>query len=278
MHFSRLIGVIYVVGAVFGLVISLGGLLLLWTTKSNVTNSIIGVVALGGRTVEATSITVNVMGTSLDQAGTSLKLIQIMLVDTGTSLKNSGELVRSTGGLVGVNMVDFVDNAKSSLASMQNSAQVVDNMLRTITGIPLIGPWLGGQRYNPDVPLAESVAKVSKSMDPLPDSLKKIRSDLDVSAENIATVKSEVDSAAKQMDSIQASLTDAQKEVEDYKSIISELQTRYTRFQTRLPAVLNTFYIGLTVILIWILITQVGMLLHGIELMDELGRNRFHNT
>lgn len=267
MQFNRLIGVIYVVGAVFGLVISLGGLLLLWTTKSNVTNNIIGVVALGGRTLEATNTTVNVMGTSLDQAGTSLKLIQNMLVDTGTSLENSGELVRSTGSLVGVNMVDFVDNAKSSLASMQTSAQVVDNMLRTITGIPLIGPWLGGQRYNPDVPLAESVAKVSKSMDPLPDSLKKIRSDLEVSAGNITTVKSEVDSAAKQMDSIQASLTDAQKVVEDYKSIVSELQARYTRFQNRLPAVLNTIYIGLTGLLIWILITQVGMLLHGIELM-----------
>ena len=61
MRYSRLTGVIYVIGSIFGLLISLGGLLTLWATKQDVTQNLTGTVALVGRTLTATRDTIGVV-------------------------------------------------------------------------------------------------------------------------------------------------------------------------------------------------------------------------
>lgn len=265
-RFSRLTGVIYVIGAIFGIIISLGGLIWLWTTRNDVMQSVTGTAELAGQTLNATRDTIAVIGESLDQAAADLETIQAMLMDTGKTLEDTGSLVSSTGDLVGVEMVAFVDNTQASLDSAQNSARMVDNVLSTLNSIPLIGPSLG-RGYNPEITLEESFASVSTSMNPLPDSLRKIRRDLDVAAANASTLQAEVETLAGQVSDIQISVSNAQKVTETYRKILVDLQERYTRFEDRLPLVLNTVYYGITAFLVWMFITQIGMILHGIQLM-----------
>jgi len=135
-----------------------------------------------------------------------------------------------------------------------------------INSVPFVGPYLGNG-YNPDLPLQASVAEVSESLDPLPDSLTQIRRDLDVSSANVSTIKSEMETLAKQLESIQSNLVEARKVADEYSKILSGVQTRYDKFENRLPLTIDTIYIGLTGVLIWIFITQLGMLIHGIELL-----------
>jgi adhesin HecA-like repeat protein len=263
---SRLTGIIFVIGAVFGLIISIGGLFVLWSTKDKVNRQVTGAVSLFGDALTATRDTIGVVSSTIDEADGNLDAVHQMILDVSDTLDQSSGLISSTGDLIGNNMVDFVTNTQTSLVSVENSAKAVDSILTKITAVPFIGGYLGNG-YNPDIPLQESVANVNKSMDPLPDSLKKIRRDLDVSSANVATVKGEVTALAIQIDAIQSSLMDARRMVVEYRRILSDVQSRYDKFEQRLPGMINTFYVGLTGVLIWVLITQLGMLLHGIELM-----------
>ena len=68
LRFSRLTGVIYVIGAVFGIIFSLGGLFFLWTTRTEVVQTVTGTAALVGQTLEATRETIAVIEASLSQA------------------------------------------------------------------------------------------------------------------------------------------------------------------------------------------------------------------
>jgi len=262
MRYSRLTGVIYVIGSIFGLLISLGGLLTLWATKQDVTQNLTGTVALVGRTLTATRDTIGVVSDSLEEAETDLDLLNKMIDGMGKSMDDSGGLIRSTADLVGVEMVGFVNNTQTSLTSVQSSARVVDDFLGLLSSLPLIGA-----RYKPDVPLEDSIALVKTSMDPLPDSLLKIQRDLDVSAANVATLKSEMDALAKQVGAIEESLSQARKMVEEYRAILSDVQARYDRFQDRLPVAITITYLGLTGLLIWMLMTQIGMLINGIGML-----------
>ncbi len=265
MH-SRLSGVIFVIGAVFGLMISIGGLVVLWSTKADVTRRVSSTVALVGSALTATREMIGVVGTSLDQAGTSLQITQGMINDVSGTLNDSSGLISSTADLIGTDMVDFVNNTQTSLASVQNSAKAVDSILTKISSVPLIGPYLGGG-YRPDLPLEASVANVSRSLDPLPGSLTKIRSDLDVSSTNVAAIHADVQTLAGQIDSIKANLEQARNVVEAYRGILADVQTRYNAFESRLPVTINVIYFGVTTVLVWILITQIGMLIRGIELL-----------
>lgn len=265
-RFSRLTGVIYVVGAIFGILISLGGLIWLWSTRSAVVESVTGTAALAGETLNATRDTIAVIGESLDQAAADLETIQAMLLNSGKTLEDSGGLIRSTGELVGVEMVNFFDNTQTSLDSAKNSARMIDNVLSTLNRIPLIGPSLG-RGYDPDVTLEQSFINVAASMQPLPDNLRKIRRDLDVAAANASTLQAEIETLAGQVADIQTSVSNAQRVTETYRKILVDLQGRYDRFEERLPLVVNTIYYGITAVLVWMFITQMGMLIHGIELM-----------
>ena len=159
-------------------------------------------------------------------------------------------------------MVGFVNNTQTSLTSVQSSARVVDDFLGLLSSLPLIGA-----RYKPDVPLEDSIALVKTSMDPLPNSLLKIQRDLDVAAANVATLKIEMDALAKQVGAIEESLSQARKMVDEYRAILSDVQTRYDRFQARLPVAITITYLGLTGLLTWILMTQIGMLINGIGML-----------
>lgn len=261
-RFSRLTGVIYVVGALFGLLISVGGLAVLWSTKGTVTRAVNDSVDLASRTLDATRITIGVVSESLEQASTNLELINEIIVDVASSIEDSNGLLTTTAGLVGNDMVGFVEETQESLATVQTSARLVDDTLRFISGIPIIGG-----RYRPEVPLQDSVAEVSRSLEPLPESFGKIKRELDVSAANLDVVQREVERLGEQVEEIDTSLNDAIDVVDRYRLLMVDLRDRFDVFERYLPATLNTIYLGATAILIWIFITQLGLLLHGIEML-----------
>ena len=263
-RYSRLIGVIYIIGAVFGFIISLGGLMILWTTKAEVTAAVTEAVVLVGRTLAATHETIQVINQSLDQAGEDLDLIQGILGEVAGTLSESDGLLTDTSNMVGSELVSFVEDAQDSLDSVQVGARLVDDALRLVSRVPLLGV-----RYTPEVPLQESIAEVSRSLEPLPGSFGKIQSGLDTSAAHLATVQLDVERLADEIDQIDTSLSTAHEVSKEYNAILAEVQQRYDQVEERIPLALNLFYLGLTSILVWILITQTGMLIHGIELLQK---------
>lgn len=260
-RFSRLTGVIFVVGALFGLLISIGGLYALWSTRESATGSIFEMVELTGQALDATRATIGVVNNSLDQAAQNLSLIRDIADDVAGTLNDSHDLIESTAGLIGNDMVGFVNDTQTSLASVETSARLVDDTLRVISSIPLIGP-----RYRPEVPLQESVAQVSDSLAPLPGSFETISRQLDVSAAHVATVRFEIETLAEQVDEIDQSITQAKEVVDDYSDVLDGMQARYDKAAGDLPLALDIIYIGLTTLLIWIFITQLGLLIHGLEM------------
>jgi hypothetical protein len=261
-RFSRLTGVIYVVGALFGLVISIGSLFLLWTTRADVTRDVNATVNLMSRTLDATRDTIQVVGSSLGQASTDLELIRGIIQDVALTLDDSTGLITSTAGLVGGDMTSFVRETQISLASVEASARLVDDTLRIVSIVPFIGP-----RYQPEVPLQESVASVSRSLDPLPASFGRISRELDVSAANLSVIQYEIELLVNQLDGIHTSITSAQLVVEEYRLILVELRSSLDGVENRLPAMIDTVYLAITALLISMLITQLGMLVHGIALL-----------
>lgn len=259
---SRLSAVIIILGAVFGLVFSTAALVLLWTTRETVTADIEAMAALTGRTLDASYETVRVADRTLEQASQELELIETLTDNLGQVLDNSSDLISDTAGLIGTDMVGFVDNTQTALASVERSSGLIDDFLGVVSAVPFIGG-----RYRPEVPLQESVQRVSRSLDPLPEAFEQIRRDLDTASANAATLRGQVSALADQVGAIQTSLDDARSIVMEYQEILSDAQARFERFEARLPARINMVYWAATALLVWVLISQLGALLHGIALL-----------
>jgi hypothetical protein len=261
-RYSRLIGVIYITGAVFGIIISLAGVIGLWATKPRVTQAIGSTAVLVGHMIDATRGTVEVAATSLDQASTDLAAMQTIISQVGTTLNDSTGLISSTSTMVGKDMIGFVSDFQSSMESVQSSARFVDDFLGVVGNIPFIG-----SRYKPNVSLAESFAQVNRSLDPLPKKFTDIQRQLDVASANVEVMQKQIESLSGEIAGINDSVDRAKAQAEEYRILLRDMRDRWTALQRQLPLILTIFYLGITALLVWIFISQLGILIHGIELL-----------
>ena len=254
----------YIFSAVLGIVLGMLAGIGLWMTRERVTLQLTELGALAGRTLEATQLTIDVTGRTLDQAAVDLELIAAMLSNLGGTLDSSGGLISSTADLVGEDMVDFVGDTQASLTSVQNSARFIDDFLGIISSVPFIGG-----RYRPDVPLTESVSRVSASLDPLPEAFSKISADLDTASANAATLERQIETLSEQVAEIKDTVVEARAVVDEYHGILADTRDRYDAVRERFTVWSNVIYGALTVFLVWLVISQLAALLHGISELRE---------
>lgn len=262
-RYDQLIAVIYIIGALFGIILSLGGAIGLWVTKEKITGQVTEIVSLMGRTLDATRTTVTVVNSSLENASGHLDLIQLMITDTAATLAETDGLISETSTMIGEDMVLFVEDTQSSLDTVQTSARFIDDFLRVVSNIPLIG-----RRYQPSVTLQDSIAGVKVSLDTLPESFGNIQRELDVTAANMETIQVEMTQLAERVSLIDEEISEATRVAEEYRMILADVRTRWDVVEENMPAWLNTGYLALTALLIWIFINQVGTLIHGIALLQ----------
>lgn len=263
-RYDRLVAVIYIIGALFGIILSLGGAIGLWASKEKITGQVTEVVSLMGRTLDATRATIAVVNSSLDQSTTHLDLIHQMITDTAATLEDTDGLITETSSMIGEDMVLFVEDTQESLQTVQTSARFIDDFLRVVSNIPFIG-----RRYQPEVTLQDSVAEVNESLETLPESFGSIQRELDVTAANIQTMQIEFTDLAERVKLIEEELNEANEVAEEYRMILADVRTRWDVVEENMPAWLTTGYLALTALLIWIFINQVGVLIHGIALLSE---------
>jgi hypothetical protein len=242
---------------------------LVWTTRPDVVLTVNEMVLITRRTLDATSHTVQVANTSLDKAGENLALMQTLLEGVASALDESTGLITSTGEMINTDLSGVISEAQSSLTQVEDSARMVDDALRVVdttlsllARIPLIGPV-----YRPRAPLQESVLSVTRSLDPLPASFARISRELDTSAANIAVIRTEVSMLAQEIGNIDSSLEEARSVADEYNLILLDLSNRLERLEQRLPNVLDALYLGVTLLLASMLVTNMAMLIHGVVLV-----------
>lgn len=276
--FSRTTGWLFLISAVFGLLLALGCLIGLWVTKSSVTGALTSGMALMGETLDATGETVEVITRALNRAGESLELITLLTDDVAQTVSDSQGLIGSTADLIGKDMTGFVSETQESLTEVEDSARMVDGALSTIDStlqliarIPIIGSGLPQAQpsYQPRVPLQESVAEVSRSLDPLVQSFSQIETQLNTSADQAAAIQSEIEQLGQEIAAIETNLTEAKTVTDRYRVIIDDGQQRFERVETRLPVLVNGGYMLLTVVLLWLMMSQVAMLAQALEILRK---------
>ena len=85
----------------------------------------------------------------------------------------------------------------------------------------------------------------------------------------MATVKAEIDGLSKQVADISLSVQSARQEVVQYQLILADTRDRLDKLQNNLTVYIDTTFLAVTVILIWVGISQLGALLQAAELFSR---------
>ncbi|NLG70546.1 MAG: hypothetical protein GX495_00700 [Chloroflexi bacterium] len=259
---NRIAGIILTITAVIGLLFCLAAIALVWRFKTTAAEQLIKDLSAAGGALDITAQGLIVADQSLNESIASLEGLKITVDDTASTIRETTPLVETLADLMGEDVPTALESVKTSLDAAQESARIIDGMLSALSFLP-------GVNYDPPVPLNEALADVSDSIAELPESFAAMEESLDNASSRAGEVERDIRRIADDIDEISRNLEDARKVIGDYAALVTDLQTRFERFETSLPAIVNSGAMILTFLLVWAAVAQVGMFLQGVALLQN---------
>lgn len=257
------LGILLVVASISGMAISIFGIVGLWRIEANIKTSVNETLALLDTALQTTSDGLAVASQSLDQADDSLAALVITIQAAGKSVEETLPLIDTLSSVTTRDLPQTISTSQQAIQSARVSANVIDSTMRTLAAVP----FLGVAGYNNTVPLSDSLADLSNSLDPISDSLTSMEESLSASRDNLSDIGASSAEVAKNIAAIRASLGQARQVITQYESVVTTLQQQAAAARKNAPANLDRVAWFITIVFLWLGLTQIGLLLQGLEML-----------
>lgn len=258
----RIAGVIAILLAVSSIIFSLFLLVRLWQIQDPLEENLISVFLLFSETFTTTHESLDLINDTLDNALQNITGLQDAMLAMAQTLNDTGSLIDDLNSLVDKDLPLTISTTQISLESAGASAAVIDDVMTTLSRIPLLN-----LTYEPETPLNIALDEVSSSLDNIPNSLESLSMDLSKTQESLEDFEGEIIDLAEELDLVGENIRETQVVIDQYLTQVDQFQDRTDAISDALPGWLNRVSWLITFILIWLLVIQIGFLLQGISLL-----------
>ena len=258
----RIIGFLLIVAALGGLIFSLYGLVSVWRLRPVALNNANSSLDLVQASLDTTKQGLTVADQSLNSTMASIGALESAVTTISKTFEDSVPVIQTLTDLTATELPQTVVSAQTSLVAAQESAKIIDSVLRALVSIPFVNKDI----YNPPVPLDVALGDVSKSLDGLPASLKSIGTSMKATSGNLEIMRADMDQMATTIRGINTGLEDAQGVIQQYQQLINDLDQRLENTRPKVPGWINSLAWVITLAFLWLGIAQFGLLLQGLQL------------
>jgi methyl-accepting chemotaxis protein len=238
---KQVLGALLFFIAIFGIIFSVLGIATTWYFKPRVQDTIITIVDSIDQILINTEGGLVVLDSALESAIGNLDTISITLTNLNTTVDSISDSLNSSADLIGGDLRFTIIDTQTALTSAAASAGLVDNTLRFIAAIPLLGA-----DYRPEVPLSASLEQVSESLDDIPDAFLEIEQYIRETEDGMVSLKTDISELANEIDEYEQDLKDARTIISDYDLIIDDLSEQLSniRQQTALFLMIGSIFLS----------------------------------
>jgi hypothetical protein len=265
---KRVLGICLIVFSALGLVISLLGLVAVFGFSGPVASSADQALQLTVAALTSGQQNLDLAQRALAEAQTALEATEAFVEGAGGGLANSSAVMGSLSDMLVGDLGHVVVETQHSLAAAEEAAAVMEELLH---GLNVISG-LTGLTYDPDVSLTESFARINESLDTVPRTLAELDQSLTAAQEDLDDSQASVAELAGPLRESEAVLTEAQASLEEYSGLIAQLIQEVEGLQHSLPRWTRAVVFSLYFLLLWLAITQVGLLWQGWEMASDQPR------
>lgn len=281
--FKRLLGFLILLVGLGGLILSGGGLV------------------FGRQAIDQVAVnlenSLQTTADSLDTVINSLVLAQTTLADVGTTLGTASDTTETVATavqesrplLTQINTIatdqvpQTLEEVQTAIPNIAQVAGVVDNTLTTLNNfrldesltIPIpFGPEINiplqfdlGIDYTPTEPFDQTVNELGASLEGLPEQLRGLETYLTVTSSNLQTISQGLHDVADDMEAVNGRISEFAPLLDDYLLLATTTQTKLQNTQQQLNTQLDTLKLVLTVVTVWLALSQLVPLYVGWELV-----------
>jgi chromosome segregation ATPase len=260
----RILGICLMIFSTLGLAISLFGLPAVSRVSKRLTKSTDDALALTLTALDTTSQSLSLVHDALGEARDALDAAQTVVEGVDDGLQNTGAMIDSLGDTLTDDLSQVIWNTQDSVAAAGEGAALIEDVLYDLNAVSL----LIGVAYEPDVSLTESFANINKSLDGVPQTLAEIDEGLSATQESLHSMQTGFTDLTDVLGESKTTLTEAQANVDDYSSLVEELSLQISSLQKHWPRWIRTATLSLYFLLMWVAISQIGLLWQGWEMVS----------
>jgi hypothetical protein len=262
--FPRLIGISFVVAAIAGMLFSLFSLVQVWRLKPALSTGLLDGLDVIHATISTTSMGLATVSDTMKTVTGNVEALQSTTTGLAQSIHESQPLMDTLVKLLGQDLPNTITATRTSLDSAVSSSLLIDNVMGSITSLPL----LGLDKYAPAVPLHTALGNVSDSLGKITPALNDIETNLITARANLGNIETGVIGMGDNIEQIKGNLDNARQVISQYQQENDILLSQVESFRKGMPALINGLAWFLTVSLVWLFINQAGLLLKGWELLN----------
>ena len=264
---ERVVGIVLILGALAGLVVNIAGLTVVPRVEEQVQSGVQEALNDFDNTLTTIADGLKVVDSSLENAEKTLDVAVTTTHDVAKAVDETVPLLNTVGALTGKELPFIVTSTQDSLAAAEQGAQTVELLLNTLNTIPL----LNIPPYDPPVPLNQSLKNISSSLEPLGDSFSQIEQNLKDGSQSIEQVTDDINQLADTLAEVDETLIEAKGVSTQFQDALNQQKEIINTLQSNIePAIMWTSR-AVSLVLIWLVIAQLGLLWQGFEMV---GRSR----
>ena len=258
-------GVALIVAGIAGLACSIGGLVVLPRLERQVETAAAEQLDVLDHALNTTLEGLITAETAMVQAAEAVDSLEAIMAGVGLAIDDTAPILDVAAELLGEQLPSTIQATQETLSAVATSARLVDDILGVISVIP----FLGTDRYNPDVPLHQGFQDVADGLDGIPEMLLAAGEDLSAGAESLDEIKEGFAAMGQGISETTTSLESAQTVLQDYQTIVGDLEGTLSSVRASLPGWLRTLRWVFTLGLVWFGIAQIGLMTQGWELIGR---------
>lgn len=260
----KIIGFTFIIAAIFGLILSAAGIILVWSVRTPITVNLTETLELLDSTLEATNAGLSIIDETIANSMSSLTTLESTVQNASDAIEDSVPLVETTTDLLSGSLSGAIEATQTGITTLQEAARTIESTLQLITSIPL----LPVERYDPEVSFSDALDDISTSLDPIPQSLTELENTMNTTKGNLILTAAQVRIISRNIGDLNESLYEIKLIISHYQDVISEAQEMVSTVQNNINSITLAAAWFFTIIFIWLGIAQIGLFTQGLERVD----------
>ncbi len=259
MIWRRLLGLVVVLAALVGIVLSVAGAVLSWRGLELVGRRLDGTLVTVQTHLDTITDTLVLMENTVDEAITGLQTVEQTLGQAATALDTTAPMILEAGTMA-ENVAGSIEGFNATIPALVTLSESIDTLLRGLARLRL-------GNYNPDKPLPMAIQEIGDNFAPLPEQLRHFGEGVVTVESNVNAIGVNLEGIAGNLRSITTSLADLPDLLDGFVNNMEVIEAQVAGLRTQVATAVDILQIGAVVLFAWLGVSQILPLYLGFRLL-----------